>query len=65
VDGRPNRRNKAAFSNFSGVGWTGRNWEAGISVIKLSDHVLSQLSLHCASSDLSYHCKISSIKKVK
>jgi len=22
VDGGPNRRNKAAFSNFSGVGWT-------------------------------------------
>jgi len=22
VDGRPNRRNKAAFSNFSGVEWT-------------------------------------------
>jgi len=23
VDGRLHRRNKAAFSNFSGVGWTG------------------------------------------
>jgi len=23
VDGRPNRRNKAAFSNFSKVMWTG------------------------------------------
>jgi len=23
VDGRPNRRNKTAFSNFSGVVWTG------------------------------------------
>ena len=22
MDGRPNRRNKAAFSNFSGVLWT-------------------------------------------
>ena len=22
MDGRPNRRNKAAFSNFSGVVWT-------------------------------------------
>jgi len=25
VDGTPNRRNKAAFSNFSGVVWTGLN----------------------------------------
>ena len=24
VDGRPNRRNKAAFPNFTGVVWTGR-----------------------------------------
>jgi hypothetical protein len=23
VDGRPNRRDNAAFSNFSGVVWTG------------------------------------------
>jgi len=26
VDGRPNRRNKAAFSDFSGVERTGSNW---------------------------------------
>jgi len=27
VDGRPNRRNKASFSNSSGVLWTGLNPE--------------------------------------
>ena len=26
MDGRPNRTNKAAFSNFSGVEWTLPNW---------------------------------------
>jgi len=28
VDGGPNRRNKAALSNFSGVVWTGPNWKS-------------------------------------
>ena len=47
VHGRPNRRNKAAFSNFSGVVWTLPNIRAlkgttnviSLKLIKMSQHV--------------------------
>jgi len=43
VDGRPNRRNKAAFSNFSDVVWTGprlRAWSHIMMIIHITGDVL-------------------------
>jgi len=44
VDGRPNRKNKAAFSNSSGVLWTGPNV------------ALFQFTVHCDDIELIDHC---------
>ena len=35
MDGRPNRRNKAAFSNFSGVVWMGRVYKLVVRMLQV------------------------------
>jgi len=47
VDGRPNRRNKAAFSHFSGVMWMGRKaslLEGRLDLFSISHPVYSDLA---------------------
>ena len=39
VDGRPNCRNKAVFSNFSGEVWTDLNWTKGLMSRTMAVHV--------------------------
>ena len=48
VDGRPNRRNKAAFSNFSGIVWTRLVWVLRVFII------INQL---CYPSELCHWCR--------